>query len=291
MAALPAFLVEIALYLTLAYDPVRKRLESTTQPVLFAACLLTSAIIPYLMASLALGTFSWNAFLVLLSLTILASFWFIWFPPSPAVDLLFLAFIGGVLALRVLKRVYLGPIPKLYLDTLGHLMWIRVAVLVLLCLRKVKGVGFGFIPRKQDWITGTLYFLYFLPIGIALAWWIGFGKPHGITTELWKAGATAIATFIGVLWVIALSEEFLARGLLQQWLSKWMHSDLAGLLTASALFGCAHLWASQFPNWRFAIMAGTAGIFYGLAFRKTASIRSSMVTHAWVVTVWKVFLG
>jgi membrane protease YdiL (CAAX protease family) len=36
-----------------------------------------------------------------------------------------------------------------------------------------------------------------------------------------------------------------------------------------------------------AAVSAVAGCFYGMAYRKTGSIRSSMVTHALVVTVWR----
>jgi membrane protease YdiL (CAAX protease family) len=52
-----------------------------------------------------------------------------------------------------------------------------------------------------------------------------------------------------------------------------------------------HLPFRQFPNWRFAILAGVAGIFYGLAFLKAKSVRASMVTHALLVTTWRVFFA
>jgi membrane protease YdiL (CAAX protease family) len=53
------------------------------------------------------------------------------------------------------------------------------------------------------------------------------------------------------------------------------------------LFGLAHLGFRQFPNWRFAVVAGVAGVFYGLAYRRGGGIRSAMVAHAFTVTAWK----
>jgi membrane protease YdiL (CAAX protease family) len=94
-----------------------------------------------------------------------------------------------------------------------------------------------------------------------------------------------------MLWVVALGEEFFFRGLLQQWVSKWLSSDWAGLVIASILFGSVHLAFRAFPNWRFAAVAAVAGVFYGLAFRRAKSIRASMVTHALAATTWKVFGG
>jgi len=50
-----------------------------------------------------------------------------------------------------------------------------------------------------------------------------------------------------------------------------------------------HLWYRPFPNWRIAILAAVAGVFYGLAYRQARSIRASMVTHALTVTAWRLF--
>jgi membrane protease YdiL (CAAX protease family) len=91
------------------------------------------------------------------------------------------------------------------------------------------------------------------------------------------------------LWVVALAEEFFFRGLLQQWLTAWTRSEAAGLIAASLLFGSVHIFKTPFPNWKFATLAALAGICYGLAFRRARSIRASMVTHALVVTTWKIF--
>jgi membrane protease YdiL (CAAX protease family) len=61
------------------------------------------------------------------------------------------------------------------------------------------------------------------------------------------------------------------------------------LLTASVLFGLAHLPFRKFPNWRVAIIAGVLGLFCGLALIKARSVKASMVTHALVVTTWRMF--
>ena len=46
-----------------------------------------------------------------------------------------------------------------------------------------------------------------------------------------------------------------------------------------------------FPNWRFAILAAVAGLFYGFAFIRTRGIRAPMVVHALVVTAWQLFFN
>ena len=98
-------------------------------------------------------------------------------------------------------------------------------------------------------------------------------------------------TFFGTLWVLALGEELFFRGLLQQWMCGWLKNDWAGLFATALVFGSVHLWYGVFPNWRFAVLAAVAGVFYGLAFRQGKGIRASMVTHALTVTTWRTFFS
>ena len=168
------------------------------------------------------------------------------------------------------------------MDVLGHLSLIHIAALSILIQRGAPGTGYGFLPRREDWLAGLRCYLYFLPIGFPLALWLGVVR-WAPPAPAWKIAGT----FFGILWVVALSEEFFFRGLLQRWLEKWTGSAYAGLAIASVLFGLAHLGFRHFPNWRFAVVAAVSGCFYGLAFQRTRSIRAGMVTHALVVTTWR----
>ena len=47
-------------------------------------------------------------------------------------------------------------------------------------------------------------------------------------------------------------------------------SEWAGLVAASLVFGAAHLWYRQFPNWRISAIATLLGLCCGLAFRPPA---------------------
>jgi membrane protease YdiL (CAAX protease family) len=100
-----------------------------------------------------------------------------------------------------------------------------------------------------------------------------------------------IGIFFGILWVTAISEEFIFRGLLQPWLERWTSSPLAALIITSLLFGSVHLgFHGPFPNWRFSICAAILGLFCGLARRQTGGIQAGMVAHALTVAIWKMFL-
>jgi len=287
-AVLPAFLLEATFFCALADDRIRKRIEQLTS-VIAAGALTVAAVAPYVFATLALHTFNFQSFLLLAILGAVASFWYVVVPKRPLSDVLFLAFMGAVMLLHVFPKIYVSPIPKLPISPLGQAMWVRTGVFVMLAVRGVSGVDFGFWPSRKQWQIGTLYYFLFLIVAVGVAWKIGFATPHFPPGGWQRASLLAVGTFLGVLWVLALGEEFFFRGLLQQWIGSWTRSEIAGLILTSILFGSVHLWFRAFPNWRFALLAAIAGLFYGQAFRQTRSIRTSMVTHALVVTTWRVF--
>ena len=290
LRVLPAFLLEATFFYALAVERVRLRIEKWS-PAGVAAALVGAAIAPYCEVSFALGIFRWDALLWIAGLSAAVSFWYVLLPRKPATDILFLTFVAVVWLSRMIQPLYPRPNPKLPLEALGQLMWFRTGVFAMVSIGKPQGVGFGFWPRKREWKIGAMYYMIFLGPAAALAWWIGFAKPRFPPYGWERTPLVAVATFFGVLWVLALGEEFFFRGLLQQWMSAWLHSEWAGLMVASLIFGSAHLWFRSFPNWRIAAIAAVLGICCGLAFRQTRSIRAPMVTHALVVTTWRIFFG
>jgi CAAX protease family protein len=288
LAALPAFLLEASFYYVLGAERLRARIEKL--PRAAVAFLLTlAAAAPYAAASLALGSFRWQTLLWIAALAAVASFWYVLLPHNAASDLLFLFLMALVMLTRVFRRLYISPHLRLPLETLGQLMWIRTGAFAMLSVRRVKGVGFGFWPALREWKIGAMHYLGFVPVAAVLAWLIHFAKPRVPPLGWEKTSILAVGMFFAVLWVLALGEEFFFRGLLQQWMTTWLASEWAGLIATSLLFGSVHLWFREFPNWRFAALAALAGVFYGLAFRQARSIRASMVTHALVVTTWRLF--
>ena len=280
-AALPvlaAFLIEYPFYLAAGFAAVRDRLAGPRLPWLLTG----SALAPYLIYSIGTGQFRLEACAQLAVLAAIISFWYVVLPRGVLTDLAYLALLAVVLLRKFFDAVYSQPMPRLDVDVLGHLALIHIAAIAILVQRGAPGTGFGFLPRREEWLAGLRWFLYFIPIGFPLALWLGVVRwdPSPVA---WKVAGT----FIGFLWVVALSEEFFFRGLLQQWLEKWTGNMHAGLIAASVLFGLAHLGFRQFPNWRFVAVAAVAGWFYGRAFQTTRSIRASMVTHALVVTTWR----
>ena len=285
-AAVPiiaAFLVEYPFYLVPGFEPAREWVSRHVSRAKLAAILTITAVLPYLLYSIPTGEFRWNHCAALCAIVAAVSFWYVVLRPVPALDALFLALLAAILLSRVFHSIYTSSVVK-GMSILGHLMLIRTGALAALLLRGVEGVGFGFMPTQKEWIVGVEYFFYFLPIGFPLAMWLGvLHLNFSAGVVLWKA----LAYFFGSLWVVAFSEEFFFRGLLQHWLTGWTSRPWLSLAAASMIYGASHLRLGGFPNWKMALIDSFLGCFCGLAFRKAASIRSSMVTHALVVTVWK----
>ena len=274
LGLLPAFLAEAAFYVLMAFPRLYPRV----------GLLALTGVIPYCLYSVPLGVFRWSALAQVAALALVLSFWYALLPKKPVTDIAFLLLMAAVMLSPVFPTLYGSPLPRLKLEVLGALMWRRLGMTAVLAVRGVEGVGFGFIPRRNEWWIGLREYLYFLPCGATLALLAGFASVHPLSMQ---ALVVAPATFLGMLWVVALSEEFFFRGLLQQWLARWTSSVIAGLLIASAAFGLAHVWFRQFPNWRFAPLAAIAGLFYGRAYLKAGGIRAAMVTHALVNTTWR----
>jgi|SRR5579863_6115082 len=291
-AALPvaaAFLIEIPFYLLPGFEAARawlRRQDRTRTAWLLAA----SAVTPWLVYSLATGAARFPNFILLLLVALAVSFWYIALPPAPASDALFLAAIAAIYLSKIFDRIYLSPVPKLSISVLGHLMLIRLAALAVLTLRGNVKAEYRFLPNRKEWLTGLRYFGMMLPV-IAFAYWaLGLVRLRPHPNGAGMAILLGIGTFPAILWVVALSEEFFFRGLLQQWIEQWTGKPNAALIVASLVFGCAHLGFHRiFPNWRWAIVAAILGLFCGLAWRNSRSVQAAMVTHALIVTVWQVF--
>jgi len=284
---LAAVLIEIAFYVTAGLEEARRALEVRLSPRRLALAMTASAVIPYLVYAVPTGQFRLEALLRLAILAAVAAFWYACLPKRLAVDLVFVAVMAAAVLAGVFSRIYLSPAPQLRLEFLGHLMWIRTGVLSVLAIRHSDGIGFGFWPTRREWRIGFSCFLLFVPVGVPLALALGFASFHPFEAPWWQVTIVGLATFAGMLWVVALSEEFFFRGLLQRWLGEWLESRWAGLLIASLIFGLVHLPFRSFPNWRFATLAAVAGAFYGAAYLKAGGIRAAMVAHALVNTTWR----
>jgi len=286
-ALLAAILLEAALYLAPGFEGVRQALEARLSPRGLALAMTASAALPYLIYAVPTGQFRLEGLARLVVLAAAISFWYVCLPRRPIVDLAFVAVIAVVVLTKAFSRIYPSPAPQAPAEFLGQLMWIRTGAMSVLAVRHAGGTGFGFWPARREWAIGACCFLLFVPVGIPLGLAIGFVSFHPLEAAWWQTLLVTAGTFAGMLWVVALSEEFFFRGLLQRWLGQWLERRWAGLAIASLVFGLAHLPFRAFPNWRFALLAAVSGVFYGLAFEKGGGIRAAMVAHALVNTAWR----
>jgi membrane protease YdiL (CAAX protease family) len=286
-AALPAFLLEAVFYLGSTFQETRAWLAQFRPARMQAAFLWFTAIVPYLIFSLSAGTFERNGFYLLAGLTAVLSFWYALLPRRPAYDFGFLAVAAAPLVSRVFARIYRSPDEHVQADILGHLMWIRLGIAALLVLREWNPGAFGFWPRSREWRIGTVYYLISIIPVVVLALGlhdVRFGLRAG---PWWQVAGIGIGTFFGSLWVVALSEELFFRGVIER--AMLDRSRTAAVLVSAILYGSAHLWVHQFPNWRRAAVGTLLGVVFGILYAQTGSVRAPMVTHALVVATWRVF--
>jgi len=278
--ALAAFLIEYPFYLVPAFRSVREQFAGRR----LLPFLVASVVLPYLAACMGATTFAWLGLAKLAALALTMGLWFRVLPAGPLADVGFLLLVGAAKIGRFANPIYPTRYKSLEIGVLGDIAIFQLAVLVLMLARKVPETGYGFLPTRKDWRIGLLHFLYFLPIG--------FGVGLGIravrwspTHEPWKVAGS----FLGLLFVLSLLEEFLFRGVLQQWMTDWTRSRQWALALTSLVFGASHLWFRQFPNWKWLIVAGVMGWFCGRARNQAGSIRAGMVTHTLVITAWRSF--
>jgi hypothetical protein len=160
-------------------------------------------------------------------------------------------------------------------------------------LRNLEGVGFRLVWRKSDIWDGLLNFLAFALLAIPLGIGLNFIHPHSTASLSNIRGLGPVATFflvfVGIYLTVAIPEELLFRGFLQNLLVRTIRKGprgVYGLLIASVVFGASHLHHPPVPNWRYAILATLAGIFYGNVYRTRQRLCASALTHALVDTIW-----
>lgn len=285
---LPALLLEALLYFLPVWTPFARRFSSLDRR-LQCALIWLSGILPVLLLNIAQGIVPADLSLLAIALGIVC-LWYLLLPQRPLADLLLLAILAAFILLPWFERLYPSPAGTIKLNSLTKLLWLRIGIAIFLFPRKWKVPGFGLWPQKRDWIVGTQQFLLFLAILLPVGFYFKVLRLQLPRVELWVLPFLALGTFLGVLFFVAFGEEFFFRGVLQktliQGLGKW-----PGIVVSSMAFGAVHLPFRSFPNWRFALLAAVAGIFYGLAFERAKSLRAAMVSHALVVTVWTVLFA
>jgi membrane protease YdiL (CAAX protease family) len=175
-----------------------------------------------------------------------------------------------------------------FLHSVAYGIAILLALTIFLGFRALPGTKFN-LPSARDLAYGGAAFLAAAPILIAAGRLLDFIPPFHSPAHpsAGGIGATFAAIFVGT----ALPEEILFRSLIQNWLMQRFGFTTRMLLVSGFIFGCAHLdnGPQPLPNWRYMILATIAGIAYGKAFQKSASVFSSVTCHALVDATKHIF--
>ena len=283
-AALPALLFEAVFYLASTFKQTREWFKKLLSHKLQAALMWISALLPYLIFSLGAHVFNRNSFYLYSCLTAIFCFWYVLVPRRLAYDLGFLIIAAAPQITGVFKRLFVLK----QADIIGHLAWIHIGILALLILREWKPGEFSLWPNSREWQIGMLTFFISIAPLIGLAQTVHFARFVAPNGAWWRIAGEGLATFFGIIWVVALSEELFFRGFIQNALqNKW--NPIVAVLASAPIFGAAHLWVRTFPNWPYMAVASLLGVACGIAYWWAGSVRASMVTHAMVVVTWRLF--
>jgi membrane protease YdiL (CAAX protease family) len=166
---------------------------------------------------------------------------------------------------------------------LAQLIAIDAGIVAFVIWNRTPNSGYRFEYQRTFVVEGLVNFCVFAIIAIPLGFAIHFIHYSFAFRKLFNA----VPVFAGIFLFTALPEEFLFRGLIQNWIERISSRGVLSLLVASVIFGASHLNnGPPIPNYRYFLMATIAGIFYGRAWRSTGSLIASSLTHALVDTIW-----
>ena len=214
-----------------------------------------------------------------------------------------------LLILAIWLPVEFGWLPGLTIPpdrgiaTVYHLYAIILAVYLFRTVRIIPDMGYQLWIKRWDvhyalLMSSVFLFLFALPIGW-LTGFIGFGlKQASILTYL--------GGILGTAFFVALPEEILFRGIIQNFIEKTIpgRPGLA-LAYASVIFGMAHANNNNPPflefelgalglirlPWVYIILATLAGWFYGKTYQRTNNLAAAALVHTIVDCVWWIFFS
>lgn len=211
---------------------------------------------------------------------------FLVFALLPKAEPLVILWIWLPLELGIVRRILITQSPGADLHyAFAQLLAIDAGIVAFIVWNRTPKVGYRFEFDSTILLAGLANFFMFAVIAIPLGFAIDFIHYSFAVQKLY----TAIPVFAGIFLFTALPEEFLFRGLIQNWIERSTGRRVISLLAASVIFGASHLNnGPPIPNYRYFLIATIAGIFYGSAWTITGSLMASALTHALVDTIWSV---
>jgi len=203
-------------------------------------------------------------------------------------DLLALLFLYLPIELAALARAWRPAEAGIPSPThpFSQLLGMNLALFCFLAIRPLAGIGFTFRLGRRDVAQALIGFAWFFPLALVLGTATGFVGFHPHLPDL----ALIVPVTLGVGFMVALPEEILFRGLLQNMMQRAVstaHGRFLMLFLASVVFGCTHL--NNHPRFdvRYVGLATIAGLAYGTVYNRTGKVTAAAITHALVDVVWR----
>src|SRR5262249_19168918 len=114
----------------------------------------------------------------------------------------------------------------------GELLAFNVGIVAFAIWNKTPAIGYCFEVDGKIVANGFIHFLLFAAIGIPLGLAIGFIRFSFTAPKLYAAPLS----FLGIFFFTALPEEFVFRGLIQNWIYRTTQRPTFSLLAASIIF-------------------------------------------------------
>jgi hypothetical protein len=196
-------------------------------------------------------------------------------------------------ALLVWLAVEFGLLPHLPVPPVGSGATNLVTLLLIpfligqaLLVRRWTGLGFDLFVRPRMVVTAIAALAAYAAIALPTALLTGFVRPSSSLPSMLEMAGRAI----GIWALVALPEEILFRGMIQNGLEKVLPSPALALAIASLIFGAAHL--NNPPNvWLYGLLASVAGVAYGWTYQRTGNVVAASLVHLLVDWIWRTFLG
>ncbi len=162
-----------------------------------------------------------------------------------------------------------------------------VAVVGWYGLRAWPEFGYRLVPRGRDVTVALAMTVAFaaivIPVGLAIDF-LQF-PPSQRPTPL-----AVVATTVGLFLTVALPEELFFRGILLHGLDRTLRSRGWALALSSLAFGLMH-WNNAGDlgtKIAYVVLATLAGVFYGLAYRRSGNnLLAAALTHTLVDLIWR----
>jgi hypothetical protein len=251
---------------------------------LFLLCLIG----PYLVYATGTRSFQWSLFLKLAAYVLLPALVYLSLKHFPDrwqwQDVAVALALWLPLDFRWMRNVWPWPGNSLAYS-LNSLLATNLGVFLFVCVRRLDQVGYQYRFESTDWLVGLRNFLLLATIAIPIGLHTGFIAFSEHFTTLWQIALSAVAIFL----FIAIPEELLFRGIIQNLLEKSWLGPMPALITTSLIFGASHLNNGPRPDWRYFLLASIAGLFYGDAYQRTRRLIAPAIVHTLVDAVWRGF--